>query len=213
MSAEVYELEVFKAQFKDKVDSLIALASGLQKATAGRQWPSISSLNSSYTRTIPAIAAIRNEYGLLSESHQGYCKMITADVTCSLKSLAQTYEEQGKEILSEYRRLSKEFMQYKCIKQPNLDPPKARQILVEFTKVLEPLLDKKKQLVELYESEVKRALLRFVELTETITRQELSSVMAVRSALSAPGCPIDINVTSEIYSVCKAITQESFQHV
>ena len=104
-------------------------------------------------------------------------------------------------------------MQYKCIKQPDLDPPKARQILVEFTKVLEPLLDKKKQLVELYENEVKRALLRFVELTETITRQELSSVMAVRSALSAPGCPTDTNVTSEIYSVCKAITQESFQYV
>ncbi|KAE8303789.1 hypothetical protein GL50803_007851 [Giardia duodenalis] len=213
MSAEVYELEVFKEQFKDRLDALTTLASGIQKAAAGRQWPSISSPNSIYNKAIPAIAAIQNEHSLLSESHQVYSKMITADVTCALKSLAQAYEEQGKEILSEYRRLCKEFMQYKCVKQPSLDPPKARQILLEFTKVLAPLLDKKRTLTELYDGEAKRALLRFVELTETLTRQEMSSVMAVRSALSVPGCPVDNNVTSEIYLLCKAITQESFQHI
>lgn len=213
MSTEVYELEIFKEQFKDRLDSLTTLVSGIQKAATGRQWPSISSTNSMYNKAIPAIAAIQNEHNLLSESHQVYSKLITADVTCSLKSLAQTYEEQGKEILSEYRRLCKEFMQYKCVRQPSLDPLKSRQILMEFTKVLEPLLNKKRSLIELYDSEVKRALLRFVELTETLTRQEMSSVMAVRSALSVPGCPTDNNVTSEIYLLCKAISQESFQHI
>ncbi|EFO63470.1 Hypothetical protein GLP15_3788 [Giardia lamblia P15] len=213
MSTEVYELEIFKEQFKDRLDSLTTLVSGIQKAAAGRQWPSISSTNSMYNKAIPAIAAIQNEHNLLSESHQVYSKLITADVTCGLKSLAQTYEEQGKEILSEYRRLCKEFMQYKCVRQPSLDPLKSRQILMEFTKVLEPLLNKKRSLIELYDSEVKRALLRFVELTETLTRQEMSSVMAVRSALSVPGCPTENNVTSEIYLLCKAISQESFQHI
>lgn len=213
MSNKVYELDVFVDQFKDKLDSLIALASGLQKSTTGRQWPSISPSNSILSRTIPAIEAVRNEYSLLSEGHQVYCKMITADVICALKSLAQTYENQGKEILAEYRRLCKELLQYKCIKQPNLDPPKARKIMIEFTKVLEPLIDKKRELTNLYDSEIKRVLLRFVELTEKLTRQELSSVMAVRSALSAPGCPVDNGDPSNIYKLCKAIMQESFQHI
>lgn len=213
MSAEVYELEIFKDQFKDKVDTLTALASGLQKSTVRRQWPSISTPNPVHSKSIPVIDAIHNEYSLLSDGHQVYCKMITADVTCGLKSLAQTYEDQGKEILSEYRRLCKELMQYKCIKHPNLDPPKARQIVVEFTKLLRPLIDKKRKLTDLYDGEVKRAILRFVELTETLTRQELSSVTAIRSALSAPGCPENNVVTSDLYKACKTIMQESHQDI